>query len=55
MLIGGASVFYAKGLAGNPKNAIFLSGYQDAESPGRRLQQLNTGDPLTFAEGSLLK
>ena len=52
MLTGGASVAYAKGLAANKKNAIFLSGYQDAESPGRRLQELTQGDTLTFTDGS---
>jgi len=52
MLTGGASVAYAKGLAANEKNAIFLSGYQDAESPGRRLQGLTQGDTLTFADGT---
>ena len=52
MLTGGASVAYAKGLAANEKNAIFLSGYQDAESPGRRLQELTQGDTLTFADGT---
>ena len=52
MLAGGASVTYAKGLAANEKNAIFLSGYQDAESPGRRLQELTQGDALTFADGT---
>ena len=52
MLTGGASVTYAKGLAANKKNAIFLSGYQDAESPGRRLQGLSQGDKLTFADGT---
>ena len=51
MLTGGASVTYAKGLCSNPKNAIFLSGYQDAESPGRRLQELQPGDTLTFPDG----
>ena len=50
MLTGGASVFYATGLAGNEKNAIFLSGYQDAESPGRRLQELKSGDELQLAD-----
>lgn len=50
MLTGGASVTYAKGLAANEKNAIFLSGYQDAESPGRRLQELTQGDTLSFAD-----
>lgn len=52
MLTGGASVTYAKGLAAHEKNAIFLSGYQDAESPGRRLQELSQGDTLTFADGT---
>ena len=52
MLTGGTSVAYAKGLAANEKNAIFLSGYQDAESPGRRLQELTQGDTLTFADGT---
>ncbi|MDE0084759.1 MAG: MBL fold metallo-hydrolase [Candidatus Poribacteria bacterium] len=52
MLTGGASVFYARGLAAHEKNAIFLSGYQDAESPGRKLQQLQSGDTLNFADGT---
>ena len=52
MLTGGASVAYAKGLAANEKNAIFLSGYQDAESPGRKLQELTQGDTLTFTDGT---
>ena len=51
MLTGGASVTYAKGLCSDPKNAIFLSGYQDAESPGRRLQELQPGDTLAFPDG----
>lgn len=46
MLTGGASVFYASGLASGARNAIFLSGYQDAESPGRLLQELKSGDAL---------
>lgn len=52
MLTGGASMTYAKGLAAHEKNAIFLSGYQDAESPGRKLQELETGDPLYFPDGT---
>ena len=55
MLTGGASVAYAKALAPGPKNAIFLSGYQDAESPGRRLQNLQHGDDLQFADGSAVE
>lgn len=52
MLTGGASVDYAKALAPGKDNAIFLSGYQDADSPGRRLQELNTGDTLAFPDGA---
>ena len=52
MLTGGTSVFYARGLCDNDKNAIFLSGYQDEESPGRRLQELASGDMLEFPDGS---
>ena len=50
MLTGGASVVYAAGLAGNEENAIFLSGYQDAESPGRKLQELESGAELQLGE-----
>lgn len=50
MLTGGASVTYAKGLCGEAKHAIFLSGYQDAESPGRRLQEIQSGDTLEFPD-----
>ncbi len=38
MLTGGASVAYAGAMAANPRNGIFLTGYQDEESPGRVLQ-----------------
>jgi len=40
MLTGGASVFYAKEFAADPRNAILLTGYQDEESPGRFLQNV---------------
>lgn len=40
MLTGGASAIYAKQLAGNAHNAIFLTGYQDEEAPGKMLQRL---------------
>ena len=40
MLAGGASVEYARALAKQPQNAILLTGYQDEESPGRRLQEI---------------
>ena len=46
MLTGGPSVYYARWLASNPKNAILLTGYQDEESPGRRLQELEQGGTL---------
>ncbi len=40
MLTGGASVAYAAALAPDERNAIFLTGYQDEESPGRFLQNV---------------
>ena len=40
MLAGGPSLSYARSLAGKPQHAILLTGYQDEESPGRRLQEL---------------
>lgn len=40
MLTGGASVQYAATFAGDERNAIFLTGYQDEESPGRFLQNV---------------
>lgn len=40
MLSGGASAFYAKHFIGNEKDAIFITGYQDEESPGRKLLEL---------------
>ncbi|MGC1379044.1 MAG: MBL fold metallo-hydrolase, partial [Anaerolineales bacterium] len=43
MLAGGPSLSYARALAGKPENAILLTGYQDEESPGRRLQELAEG------------
>ncbi len=39
MLTGGASVAYAKALAGDARHAILLTGYQDEEAPGRFLQR----------------
>ncbi len=46
MLFGGPSVFYAEQLINDPKNAIFITGYTDEESPGRRLQELKSGQTL---------
>lgn len=40
MLTGGASQFYAQHLAPVAENAIFLTGYQDEEAPGKALQRL---------------
>jgi Cft2 family RNA processing exonuclease len=40
MLSGGPSPWYAEQLAADPKNAIFLTGYQDEESPGAALLAL---------------
>ena len=39
-LAGGPSLSYARALAGSPQHAILLTGYQDEESPGRRLKEL---------------
>lgn len=40
MLAGGPSLSYARAVAGGPQHAILLTGYQDEESPGRRLQEV---------------
>lgn len=40
MLSGGPSAFYAMHLAPCPRDAIFITGYQDEESPGRSLLSL---------------
>jgi hypothetical protein len=40
MLAGGPALAYARALAGSPQHAILLTGYQDEESPGRRLQEV---------------
>ena len=44
MLSGGPSPRYAAALAGEPRNLIAITGYQDEEAPGRRLQQLAAGE-----------
>jgi Cft2 family RNA processing exonuclease len=52
MLTGGASTLYARALAGDPRNAILLTGYQDEEAPGRFLQRIltqhETGEEVTL-------
>jgi Cft2 family RNA processing exonuclease len=40
MLTGGPSQLYARLLAGDSRNAILITGYQDEESPGRRVLDL---------------
>ncbi len=40
MLSGGPSAFYAQHLAADPGAYIAITGYQDEESPGRKLQEL---------------
>ncbi|NRA46901.1 MAG: MBL fold metallo-hydrolase [Oligoflexales bacterium] len=42
MLSGGPSAYYAEKLAGDEKNNIVITGYQDEESPGRALLNLLT-------------
>ncbi|WP_258112538.1 MBL fold metallo-hydrolase, partial [Alicyclobacillus sp. SP_1] len=45
MLSGGPAVFYAGALLDQTNNAVFLTGYQDEESPGRLLLRLAEQDP----------
>ena len=40
MLTGGASPVYAEHIIKEPQSAIFITGYQDEEAPGRMLQRL---------------
>lgn len=47
MLVGGPSLYYAEQLAGDPRNAIFFSGYLDDEAPGKALLNASQGDTLT--------
>ena len=43
MLHAGRSPFDARALLPDPQNALYIVGYQDAESPGRRLLELTRG------------
>jgi Cft2 family RNA processing exonuclease len=52
MLAGGPSLSYARALASKPEHAILLTGYQDEESPGRRLQQLSERGSGTLRLGA---
>ena len=45
MLTGGPSAWYAARLAPNPNASILITGYQDEESPGKRLLDLADHDP----------
>lgn len=53
MLVGGPSVFYAKEILKHEKNALFISGYQDEESPGRRVLELERGQVLKLDTASV--
>ncbi|GGJ90401.1 hypothetical protein GCM10007063_11230 [Lentibacillus kapialis] len=48
MLTGGASAWYAKHLVTDKKNAVYLTGYQDEESPGKKLLALAEGQEDTL-------
>jgi len=52
MLAGGPSLSYARALASKPEHAILLTGYQDEESPGRRLQELSERGSGTIRLGA---
>lgn len=54
MMTGGPSVWYAKQLIDNHKNAILITGYQDEESPGRRLLEMETGKSVKFGDEEFL-
>ncbi len=48
MLTGGPSQYFARKLALDEANCISLTGYQDEESPGRRLQEMAQGQSRTL-------
>lgn len=48
MLTGGPSQWYATQLAQDPKSAIFITGYQDEESPGRKVLAVAEGKERTL-------
>jgi uncharacterized protein len=51
MLHAGASPAYARAWLPHPENALFVVGYQDAESPGRRLLELQQGGDVLLPNG----
>jgi predicted metal-dependent RNase len=46
MLQGGPSPLYARAILEEPNSGLFIVGYQDEESPGRRLLELQQGGEL---------
>lgn len=50
MLTGGPSVLYAQSILERDNGAIFFTGYQDEEAPGRALLELKTGDEFQLAD-----
>lgn len=52
MLAGGPSLTYARHLVTKPEHAVLLTGYQDEESPGRRLQELGERGAGTLRLGA---
>ena len=52
MLHAGASPAYARAWLPHPENALFVVGYQDAESPGRRLLELQQGGDVLLPDGN---
>jgi uncharacterized protein len=56
MLTGGPSAFYAAQIAGDARATIMITGYQDEESPGRRLLDLaDRGEGELELEGRLVQ
>ena len=51
MLTGGASPIYARALAESAEHLIAITGYQDEESPGRRLLGAATGESKVLSLG----
>ncbi|WP_261665509.1 MBL fold metallo-hydrolase [Deinococcus sp. Marseille-Q6407] len=50
MLHAGVSPLYARAWLPDPTNALFVVGYQDAESPGRRLLELQQGGEVMLPD-----
>jgi Cft2 family RNA processing exonuclease len=48
MMTGGASPLYAQHIVKEPASAIYITGYQDEESPGRALQKLAAHESKTI-------